>query len=66
MRLSVAGRAVSLWNAVRAQMQINGKTHDTLRFLVPLGPWTCPHWKAQEPVWLISIIGHDLLRGRDL
>src|SRR5260370_28871250 len=25
MRLSVAGRAVSLWNAVRAQMQINGK-----------------------------------------
>jgi hypothetical protein len=50
-------------DAVAAAEPVNGKTHDTLRFLVPLDPLTCPDWKAQQPVWLMSIIGHGQLRS---
>jgi hypothetical protein len=50
-------------DAVDAAERVPGKAQDTPRFLVPLSLLTCPDWKAQDPLGLISIIGHGQLRG---
>jgi hypothetical protein len=38
--------------------RINGKSQHTLLFLVLPGIRVVPYRDAEDPVWLISIIGH--------
>jgi hypothetical protein len=42
--------------------RINGKSQYTLPFFVLPGVRISPYRDAEDPVWLISIIGHDSLR----